>query len=334
MIKSFILLKQPSSLLFFIAACFAVAHLSPTFAQETTACSDLGEAAFSNYQKLELQGVEAFQAKDYPNAIKHFDTAKALCDRSQSLMFALGRAHQLVGNCSAAIDHYNKALKLDGPKLDNITKRLSEAKDECAKRPGALSVICEQPGVMLSINGAPPVACPLTLSLPTGTVVVSAEKPEFEPAKQDAQIKSGETTNVRIPTLKAVKKDAPPPRPPPPPDNTMDIISWSLMGGGVLLIGGGVGFYAWADNLQSDFQNAADSVDANNVVQNGLSRPDALALESDIDQKNITAWSMIGVGSAALVTGIILWSLPKTETTISVSPNAGAGQLITIQGSF
>lgn len=331
-----------------LIACSLSLLVAPrAWAGDPIPCESLGAAAFSNYQDLEAQGVEAFKANDFPTAIKRFETAKALCAESQSLMFALGRAYHLANQCSPAIDHYKKALLLKGPKLESISKRLTEAETECAKLPGTLAVVCEQPNISLSINGAPPTPCPLTQPMPAGVAVVRAESTNHTPITLDANIQPNQTTSLRIPSLTPLSV-APPnlPDPPPidipvtpPPQNPYETTGYYVLSGGALAVLGGLGMYFWADSMRQDVLDAKASVDANNVVQSGLTRQEALALESDANTISGVAWGLLGVGVVAWGVGAVLLFLPPEQPsqpqTLSISPSVSSEHFgLTLGGHF
>lgn len=296
------------------ALCLVLAalYLTPTRAQaadEHPCQTKLSGAALQNYNKLESEGVTAFKAKNYSAAIQSFETALALCDQSQSLVFAMGRAYHLSGDCLNASKHYKAALLLTGKKMEDIKLRLNEANKECSDRPGLLEITCIQPGVMVSVNGAPPVACPHSAELKAGPVSVFATGQDLVSRTENSNVEANQTTKVLIPML---AEDG---------ASGFSIAGWSTAGAGaVTLITGGV-LYGMAESLRSEVTDAKDAALENGQPVDALSREDALAKQDDADTFATAGAICFGIGGAALATGALLLILDDVQ---SPSGNADA----------
>jgi tetratricopeptide (TPR) repeat protein len=315
------------------AALALLSSLSPTAAtaQEAHPCASLAEAPFNNYERLEREGVDAYKAKRYADAIKSFETARALCDKSQSLIFALGRSYHLSGDCQKASTFYRKALQLEGKKLDDISNRLTEAESECAARPGTLEVACTQPGVSVSVNGATPTPCPLSASFPPGPVSVYATLADHQPYTADARVESNTATTVRIPALTPVEADTPiVPLPPPPQSKALLISGWATAGVGIVSLSVGAALLASAESTRDEVTSTLRAAGTQTVTS--LTRQDALSKQEDADSAATTGAVLLGVGGAALATGAILLILHYTDdssppSSVGLAPLLGPDQV-------
>lgn len=124
------------------------------------------------------------------------------------------------------------------------------------------------------------------------------------------------------------------PPPPPPKQDT------SMSTGGIvaLVLGaavGGVGAFLFVngESMRGDWQDAVNTAD--NGIVTELTRKEALDLQDDANLQQTLGVVGIGVGSAALLTGIILLAVgdPEPKTSVSTSISDG-GMSVQLQGRF
>lgn len=170
--------------------------------------------------------------------------------------------------------------------------------------PVAVEVSCVTPGTLVSPDGATPVACPATLSLPPGSHELIASAPGFVSARTDVLVEPGQSRRVTVAEL-AVR-----PRPFP----TLGV---SLLGGGVALGGAGLAFALAASG------NATRT--ATTIRTGGPWDAAAIANEQAGLRNSTMAWVFLGVGAGALSAGIVtlivqLTGQPSAAVTLVPAP--------------
>lgn len=170
--------------------------------------------------------------------------------------------------------------------------------------PVTIDVTCVTPGTLVSPDGATPVACPTTLSLPPGGHELVASAPGFVSARTDVLVEPGKSRRVTVAEL-AVR-----PRPFP----TLGV---SLLGGGVALGGAGLAFALIASG------NATRT--ATTIRAGGPWDAAAIANEQAGLRNSTLAWVFLGVGAGALTAGIVtlivqLTGQPSAAVTLVPAP--------------
>ncbi|PJB33787.1 MAG: hypothetical protein CO108_30070 [Deltaproteobacteria bacterium CG_4_9_14_3_um_filter_63_12] len=137
--------------------------LAPTslFAQNV---DEDGFAIVSEAQgQLNAEGIQAMQAEDWVKAIRLFTSANDLAELNLTYL-NLGRALTRAGRCEEAIVAYDKVLdtpKVREPSPDLVEKKLNDYRVELAKLcPGKIAISCTPPEMLISIDKAAAVPCP------------------------------------------------------------------------------------------------------------------------------------------------------------------------------
>ena len=87
---------------------------------------------------LSAKAVEAFEGKDYPNAVKFFEEAYAV-DPNPNYLFNIGRVHEEAGDLRSAVSRYEEFVKSPGVDLESrkfanerlgVLRGINSAEDE------------------------------------------------------------------------------------------------------------------------------------------------------------------------------------------------------------
>lgn len=123
-----------------------------------------------------------------------------------------------------------------------------------------------------------------------------------------------------------------------PPDRARVYAGWTLLSTGFVVVGVGVGLRVHASSLRDELRVSQQGIVAGGVVT-GISQARALELRDQANASETAAWVSVGVGAAALTTGIVLLLLdaldehPGPALAPAVSPTS-AGAVMGLSGSF
>lgn len=151
-----------SRTLFILSAAAALLCLPGTsFAQNV---DEDGFAIVSEAQgQLNVEGIQAMQADDWEKAIRLFTSANDLAELNVTYL-NLGRALTRAGRCEEAIVAYDKVTEspqVREPSPDLVEKKLNDYRVELAKLcPGKIAVSCSPVDMLISIDKGEPVPCP------------------------------------------------------------------------------------------------------------------------------------------------------------------------------
>ncbi|MEW6432678.1 MAG: PEGA domain-containing protein [Myxococcota bacterium] len=174
--------------------------------------------------------------------------------------------------------------------------------------PMPVEVGCVTPGARVSADGAAPVACPATLTLPPGTHELVASAPGFVSARTEVLVEPGKPRRVTIAELAVRARPFP----------TLGV---SLLGGGVALGGAGLAFALMAS---ANATRTADTVRAG-----GPWDAAAVSNEQAGVRNSALAWTFLGLGAGALAAGVITLALQ-----LSGQPSAGVALLLPTPGGL
>ena len=201
-----------------------------------------------------------------------------------------------------------------------VTLDPAEDAQTLASTGGRLQVVVSEGEAVVTIDGRPRGVYSAPIRLPPGPHHLLVEEGNFEPLERDFTVSPGATTTVQAaldPTPEyRVRYTA--------RANTQR--TWGLIGliGGAVLLGGGVGLLVYDSGQRNDGQSELDYLGAHSARgSGGVCDPGQSfdtfssnctvplnASQSKVDDANTRdyfAWSAVGVGGAALVTGAVLY---------------------------
>ena len=150
--------------------------------------------------------------------------------------------------------------------------------------PVEVSVECRTPMTEVSLDEAPPVSCPTTLSLVPGNHELTARAPGFVASRTEVLVQPGVARKVTVAEL--VPRAAPFP--------TLGV---TLMGGGVVAGGVGLAFALMA---------SANAQRTSALVRSGGPWDAAAITNEQVGLRNsVLGWTFLGVGAGALVAGVV-----------------------------
>ena len=193
---------------------------------------------------------------------------------------------------------------------------------------GQLRIEVVPSGAAVIVDGQMRGLAPLTaLDLPVGRHILRVDKEGFRSQMRSIDIREGETTGFRF---VMVREDA-------PEGTTGEVIdlsagrsggrrsspwSWIALGSGIAMVAGGTTLYVLGS---SDWQKVhdADGYGTGGVV--GMSTSRARGLVDDGETKRLAGAVLLGVGSAAVATSVVLFILDETVWADSASVDVGRG---------
>ena len=316
-----------------VAALGAAPH---AFAQDNKAAA---EALFDDAKKL-------MEAKRYGEACPKFADSQRM-DPGVGTLLNLGLCYKQNGQTASAWSTYREAAAQ--ARAAGQSDREQLARDEAtALEPQLTKLVIEVPAATASIQGleikrdgalVPQGLWGVPAPVDPGTRGIDVTAPSKKPLHLEARtVGAGSTAKVVIPTL----EDGPPPPPdaggqgtsinvvppPPPPDPSTGkgqrILGFVVGGAGILV--GGVG--TWFGLLSVAENKAADNTSSSSKKAN---------YKSNSDAHRTIGFIGIGVGAAALISGIVIVvtapSAPKTALTIT--PEVGENTAgLRLAGSF
>ncbi|MGK0358123.1 MAG: tetratricopeptide (TPR) repeat protein [Bradymonadia bacterium] len=148
-------------------------------------------------------------------------------------------------------------------------------------------------------------------------------------AKADAQRRTEELASAQRRRDAAEARDAPPPAPRAAMSTTIKpaepnrIVGWLVTGAGVVALGAGVGYGLGAASDQTAFDDSASLTEKQDLRNSG-------------QQKALIADVLMGVGAAALITGVVLLVTADTDApAVGFVPTAdGQGGAVFFGGSL
>ena len=171
--------------------------------------------------------------------------------------------------------------------------------------PVEVTVECATPLTSVSIDQAPAVGCPTTLSLVPGNHELLARADGFVTSRTEVSVQPGQVRKVTVGELV--------PRPPPFPT-----VGVSLMGGGVVLGGVGLAFALMA---------SANAQHTTTLIRSG-GPWDAAAMNNEAtgQRNSLLGWTFLGVGAGALAAGVVALVVQvknPAPVTVSLVPMPG-----------
>jgi hypothetical protein len=201
-----------------------------------------------------LEGLQAYRAGEFDNALNLFEQAKALYPSAQVLrmigysLLALERWMPAAEAMEASLA--SKVTPLGEDDRKNVNEQLAKAMAHI----GVLTVTSKVEGARLAIDDKPPIDLPVKKQrMPSGKHKLTVTVPGHEDEVREVDLEGGKPLEIAIDPEPVKKTEASkPPSPTPPPPKKVGWFSHQrAVGFGLLGTGVGVGLGALATGLTS-----------------------------------------------------------------------------------
>lgn len=265
----------------------------------------------------------AFSAGDYQNAARLYESVEGLLqtvegrDKELAIVrFNLGRCYDELGQSVQALEAYRRSLEgpLDAQLADPIRERVRALESEAL---GRIVVRCAAPGEGTTVEivgqGAREACGHMFAGLAPGPHVVLARTPDGREQRLPAEVVAGATSEV---TVRA-----------PETDDGVDVLAWSLTGGAVLVLGGGL-----ALNLAGfDALDEADALTAQIDEATGQEKQDLIAERDAADDRARTygaaSYALFAVGGLLAAGATWAWLADDDDEAVALTPWVGPSGL-------
>lgn len=269
-------------------------------------------SAQNSFDDLVSAGIAAYQSGDYDKAIENFLKARIMQDEPV-LTYNIARSYHKKGECLPAVENYNKYMGRKGADPANVDKAKGYLVEigECSTE-GTLSMTCTPGDANVKIGTQEKGPCS-DFALEQGDYVVIVTKDGYTPRDFRVTIKPDQIEPL-VAVLEKIPEVVGPTGPEEPGPN---ILAWSLVGTGGLLIVGAV-----AVDLVNLFINEEE------LKQLSLTHPDRKSFEDSYKLNQVLILTLGGLGIAAAATGAVLLILDATseeDTTASKSDEDSSG---------
>lgn len=297
--------------------------------------------------RLFEEGRAALKANDFLKACAAFSKSHQL-QPALGVLLNLASCLEKQGKLGSAWMHFNEAITWavrthEGDREQFAREHAASLKPRVAWLALSAASDCE-----IVVDEAPPLALsprsPTSIPIDPGAHQIVARANGFEPWTTSVSVyKEGTTVLVAVPALKAIAVAAAPvvaapartpdPGPPPPPPPLVIVQTAApntagmslLVGGGALAIVGGIGL-GWSLSTYGNLQGQ----------QASLPNPDIRVSRETFEQLKWiypTSWVLVGVGAAAVLTGIV-WTV-RNSSGPKITPVMGPrGAGVAVWGTF
>lgn len=306
-----------------------LAHTAVAVAEDSPWSRGVSDEQKKTAQDLLEQGNQLMLASKFKEAVPIYERALASWDHP-AIRFNLVKALIGLDKVLEAADNLDKALAYGAAPLeDQVYSEALNYKRLLDKQIAIIEVRCDQPGVMLGLDGKTALTCPGTRELRVlpGEHTAVGAGPGFVTQVHQTSVLGGTRTtemfHLREPgelvRRWAVWKP------------------WVVVGAGAAVTVTGVVFNVLARNRRDDLHERAESqcsvrgCDPARYEELGLA-----ALEERVNRYNTVSLIALGVGGAGLVAGGILVAFnraPVDVQRVAVTPSA-SGVTVTVGGSF
>lgn len=271
------------------------------------------------------EGVEAYRATRYADAVRLFLEADALSP-SAALSYNIARAYEKLSDDAQALRWYRNYLRLDpGAKNAAEVRAYVNALSAALAKLGIqqLTVLTTPPGATVAIDGTPLGVSPLTVELRPGTHSAQVSRRGFADVNGKFTLPEATPIDLSVTLQASPTESAKAPDADRETGRRFGIAPYLTLGAAAVCLGSAGIFEA----LRRSAQNSARS----EQVQ--------LAYEQDIDAMNsrqTTARVFLGVGGVLAATGVTLLVLntpltPESRARVAAVPG---GATFSLNGSF
>lgn len=331
-------------------------------APEARANGKLSDAAYE-------AGKAALEAENLKGALVHFKSALALAEgdegRVWQLLIAISLTYKDMGQPGYTLEYHQRFLAETKDHIDImppkwkkrrawVERDIEALQTEAGKTHGYLSVTSSPRGAAVLINGEPAGAdgdakTPYALYIQPGTYTVRVRHQGQESAARELVVRAGKThpltfklneAKAEAPPAERAKADAPKevadaqvspspeatlsaePSLTPRPRTLRIALGWSTAGVGIASVAGGAILLGLA---QAD-QSASEA--------EGITQVEAQGYIDDANAKLTPGWVLVGVGSAAVVAGVLWAYLNVTQERAEQAWIAPSANGLVLGGRF
>jgi tetratricopeptide (TPR) repeat protein len=302
-----------------LLTCILVSHTLPASAASTPSTAGASNdpqrraLAKAKYQ----QGVEAYRAERYADAVRLFLEADAL-EPSAALSYNIARAYEKLADDAQTLRWYRNYLRLnpEAPNAADVQQFVRTLSEALAKKGiQQLSVLSTPSGATVAIDGSPLGVTPLTVELPPGAHSALLTLRGFS----DAQVRF--TLAAATPIDLPVQLQPAPTSPgavaaAEPRGRRFGIAPYITLGAGAALLGTAALFEHGRRSAQSAAKTDITQLDTERDV-------------NAMNSRQTAARVFVGVGAAVTITGAALLVFntrltPETRASASALPGGGA----------
>ena len=226
-----------------------------------------------------------------------------------ALLFNIAFCHESLGNDQEALSAFRRYLRgEDLPAAQRAKAEVTVRLLEQRLATGRLVIQVSPFGAEVLVDGEVVGTAPLApLTVTPGAHQVDVRAPGRPSAGQHVQVPAGGevTVSFALPEPPPDRPETPPPELPRDEGPRATPWQWVTLGTGAALVAGGVVLW-WLG--EEDWQKVEDGTDGSGT----MSRSEAQKLLDDGDLKHTAGYVMMGVGSAALATSVVLFVLDAT----------------------
>jgi tetratricopeptide (TPR) repeat protein len=302
-----------------LLTCVLVSHSLPASAADTTSTAGASNdpqrraLAKAKYQ----EGVEAYRAERYADAVRLFLEADAL-EPSAALSYNIARAYEKLADDAQTLRWYRNYLRLNpqAPNAADVQQFIRTLSEALAKKGiQQLSVLSTPSGATVAIDGHPLGVTPLTVELPPGAHAALLTLRGFSDAP--VRFTLAATTPIDLPV-----QLRPAPAQPgslgaaEPRGRRFGIAPYITLGAGAALLGTAALFELGRRSAQSAAKDDVTQLDYERDV-------------NAMNSRRTVARVFAGVGAAVTITGAALLVFntrltPETRASVSGLPGGGA----------
>jgi tetratricopeptide (TPR) repeat protein len=272
------------------------------------------------------QGVEAYRAERYADAVRLFLEADAISP-SAALSYNIARAYEKLSDDAQTLRWYRNYLRLN-PRASNAAdvQRFVQTLSAALAKKGIqqLTVLSAPAGATVAIDGSPLGVTPLTVELPPGRHSALLSLRGYSDAPADFTLAAASPLDVSVPLHPAAAATATSEsRADAPPKRRFGIAPYITLGAAAACLG--------AAGIFELSRRSAENSAKNEPVQ--------LTFQQDIDDmhsRQTAARILLGVGSALAVTGgaLLVFNTPLSQESRAVVAGVPGGATLRFERSF
>ncbi|MBU0552849.1 PEGA domain-containing protein [Myxococcota bacterium] len=261
------------------------------------------EAENSTADAAYSAGVEHFKARQFKDAILEFNKAYR-ANPHPILVFNMARCFEELKNYEAAVDFYQKYLKMnpeaaDKAQVEESITTLKLLAGKAQEQRLDLQLTSQPDGARVFLNGQEVGVTPFKKALPQGTHFIALEAEGFSRISDEVEVADAPITK-HLTLVPLPKQPITPVKPP-------NYLAWGLVvTGGAMLIGSGLVGY-----MALDKNNKLDEMDGGHATYNADTYE---TYKEDGRAFSYTADGLLLVGTTSLLTGgYLLLAAPSKD---------------------
>lgn len=271
------------------------------------------------------QGVEAYRAERYADAVRSFLEADAISP-SAALSYNIARAYEKLSDDAQTLRWYRNYLRLDpqaknAPEVRGYVTALSAALAK--KGIQQVSVLSAPAGATVAIDGSPLGVTPLTVELPPGAHTALLSLRGYSDAPNDFTLSPASPLDVSVTLRPAPNSPASAPMPTVQSARRFGVVPYVTLG----VAGAFLGAAGLFEVSRRSAQNSARNEQVQVAFQDDV---------NSIDNRRSAARVLLGVGSVLAVTGgaLLLFNTRISSDSRAVVAGVPGGATLGLERSF